>query len=90
MRPTSIEKEIFPDMASDGQLFAYELKGYWMDIGQPKDFLTGMCLYLQSIRQNSKEYLNLATGASFVGNVLVVRQLILILTELMNLIGNFC
>jgi len=71
VRPTSIEKEIFPAMASDKQLFAYELKGYWMDIGQPKDFLTGMCLYLQSIRQNSKESLNLATGPGFVGNVLV-------------------
>lgn len=62
-------------MAADGQLFAYELKGYWMDIGQPKDFLTGMCLYLQSIRQNSKESLNLASGKSYVGNVLVVSDL---------------
>jgi len=75
VRPTSIEKEIFPEMASDGQLFAYELSGYWMDIGQPKDFLTGMCLYLQSVKKNSKEALNMVTGHGYVGNVLVVSPL---------------
>ncbi|CCJ28078.1 unnamed protein product [Pneumocystis jirovecii] len=40
LRPTSIEKEIFPAMASEGQLHSYDLEGYWMDIGQPKDYLT--------------------------------------------------
>ncbi|KAL9888814.1 GDP-mannose pyrophosphorylase B isoform 2-T2 [Glossina fuscipes fuscipes] len=40
VRPTSIEKEIFPVMAEQNQLFAMELAGFWMDIGQPKDFLT--------------------------------------------------
>jgi mannose-1-phosphate guanylyltransferase len=48
LRPTSIEKEIFPAMAGDGQLYAMDLKGFWMDIGQPKDYLIGMCLYLAS------------------------------------------
>lgn len=42
LRPTSIEKEVFPDMAKDGELFAFQLEGFWMDVGQPKDFLTGM------------------------------------------------
>lgn len=28
-------------MASEKQLYAFELSGFWMDIGQPKDFLTG-------------------------------------------------
>lgn len=46
----SIEKEVFPFMANDGQLHCMELKGFWMDVGQPKDFLTGMCLYLGSLR----------------------------------------
>ena len=36
-------------MAAAGQLFAFELSGYWMDIGQPKDFLKGLCLYLDNI-----------------------------------------
>ena len=47
-RPTSIEKEVFPAMASSGQLYAQDLEGFWMDIGQPKDFLRGLCLYLSS------------------------------------------
>ncbi|CAL9707418.1 unnamed protein product [Knipowitschia caucasica] len=69
LRPTSIEKEIFPVMAEEGHLFAMELQGFWMDIGQPKDFLTGMCMYLQSLRQHSPERLH--TGPGFHGNVLV-------------------
>ena len=41
-----------------------------MDIGQPKDFLTGMCMYLGYLRQNSPE--RLYSGEGTVGNVLVV------------------
>ncbi|XP_018567069.1 mannose-1-phosphate guanyltransferase beta-like [Anoplophora glabripennis] len=67
--PTSIEKEVFPYMASDKQLFAFELKGFWMDIGQPKDFLTGMCLYLQYLRISAPS--KLSKGEGIVGNVLV-------------------
>ncbi|KAA8593267.1 hypothetical protein FQN60_009383 [Etheostoma spectabile] len=70
LRPTSIEKEIFPVMAEEGQLYTMELQGFWMDIGQPKDFLTGMCMYLQSVRQHAPE--RLLTGPGFLGNVLVV------------------
>jgi len=33
LRPTSIEREIFPKMAKDGKLFAMDLEGFWMDIG---------------------------------------------------------
>ncbi|XP_017199308.1 mannose-1-phosphate guanylyltransferase catalytic subunit beta isoform X3 [Oryctolagus cuniculus] len=43
--------------------------GFWMDIGQPKDFLTGMCLFLQSLRQKQPE--RLCSGPGIVGNVLV-------------------
>ena len=32
LRPTSIEKEIFPVMAADGDLFAMDLKGLTCDI----------------------------------------------------------
>ena len=40
-----------------------------MDVGQPADFLTGMCMYLDSLRQ--KKSSELATGPSIVGNVIV-------------------
>ena len=41
LKPTSIEREIFPKMAADGELYQMTLNGYWMDIGQPKDYLIG-------------------------------------------------
>lgn len=69
LKPTSIEKEVFPFMASDKQLYAFELQGFWMDIGQPKDFLTGMCLYLSSVRQKNPKMLH--EGDGIVGNVLI-------------------
>ena len=52
-RPMSIEKEVFPFMARDSTLYAQELQGFWMDIGQPKDFLTGMCMYLHACKHNN-------------------------------------
>lgn len=45
----SIEKEVFPGMAQDGQLFAMDLQGFWMDVGQPKDFLTGTNKFLHKL-----------------------------------------
>ncbi|KAJ1960321.1 mannose-1-phosphate guanyltransferase [Dipsacomyces acuminosporus] len=72
LRPTSIEKEVFPKMASDGQLHKLDLEGYWMDVGQPKDFLAGTCLYLSSLAKKRPELLAPPTQ-SYVngGNVLV-------------------
>ncbi|GLG92301.1 hypothetical protein R5R35_008427 [Gryllus longicercus] len=69
LQPTSIEKEVFPGMATEGQLYAMELQGFWMDVGQPRDFLTGMCLYLSSLRQKSPGLLY--SGSGVVGNVLI-------------------
>jgi mannose-1-phosphate guanylyltransferase len=65
----SIEKEVFPKMAKDGQLHATPLAGFWADVGQPKDFLTGTALYLNSLfQQKSSE---LITGDNIVGNVMI-------------------
>ncbi|CAF0935273.1 unnamed protein product [Adineta ricciae] len=69
LRPTSIEKEVFPAMASNNQLYAFELKGFWMDVGQPKDYLTGMGLYLNHVRHSCPDRLSHENGT--VGNVLV-------------------
>jgi len=68
-KPTSIEKEIFPKMAQEGQLYCMYLEGFWMDVGQPKDFLAGMCLYLNSLKTKSPE--SLRTGPGFIPPVLV-------------------
>ncbi|KAF4530688.1 hypothetical protein B566_EDAN004927 [Ephemera danica] len=69
LKPTSLEKEVFPAMANDGKLYAMELPGFWMDVGQPCDFLTGMSLYLEYQRQCYPTMLR--KGPGLVGNVLI-------------------
>ncbi len=55
--PTSIEKETFPAMVRDGELHCMDLEGFWMDVGQPRDYLTGIGLYLSSLeRQKNPNY----------------------------------
>lgn len=69
LRPTSIEKEVFPKIAANQNLYAMVLPGFWMDIGQPKDYITGLRLYLDSIRKKASA--KLALGSQIIGNVLV-------------------
>lgn len=57
LRPTSIEQETFPAICEDGQLHSFDLEGFWMDVGQPKDFLSGTCLYLSSLSKRKPEML---------------------------------
>jgi len=68
-RPTSIEKEIFPVMASERQLYAMTLDGFWMDVGQPKDFIAGLGLYLGWLDKKTAE--KLRHGKGFKGPVLI-------------------
>lgn len=72
LRPTSIEHEIFPAIVRDGQLHSFDLEGFWMDVGQPKDFLTGTCLYLSSLSKKGSKLLT-PRSEPFVhgGNVLI-------------------
>lgn len=81
--PTSIEREIFPQMAKEGELYVFSLEGFWADIGQPKDYLKGTNLYLDDL---SKRYSNknnentkdleglpeLAKGPNIIGSVIIV------------------
>jgi mannose-1-phosphate guanylyltransferase len=69
LKPTSIEREIFPKMAADGEIFVFTLDGYWMDIGQPKDYLTGQRLFLESLRFKANG--RLSKGDNITGDVLV-------------------
>lgn len=56
-------------MALDNQLHAMDLEGFWMDVGQPKDYLTGIGLYLKS--QETRKKGVLAHGDHIQGNVLI-------------------
>jgi len=69
LKPTSIEQEIFPQMCEEEQLYSMELQGFWMDVGQPKDFIAGMCKYLTHVNEKSPE--RLAKGTNIVGPVLI-------------------
>lgn len=70
LRPTSIEKEVFPRIIEDKKLFAMVLPGFWMDVGQPRDYISGLHLYLDSLRQNAPEKLAVV-GSSVIGNVII-------------------
>lgn len=73
LQPTSIETEVFPPMASDGQLHAFDLQSFWADVGQPKDYIHGTCLYLSHLNNYNPQALTNASQNSWVngGNVLV-------------------
>ncbi|KAM0331545.1 hypothetical protein ACHAQA_003223 [Verticillium albo-atrum] len=72
LRPTSIEQETFPAIVRDGQLHSFDLDGFWMDVGQPKDFLTGTCLYLSSLtKKGCKELAPASEPYVHGGNVLI-------------------
>lgn len=60
-------------MAADRQLHSMDLEGFWMDIGQPKDYLTGTCLYLSYLTSKKAPELSDPVTHSWVfgGNVLV-------------------
>ncbi|KAI5180198.1 mannose-1-phosphate guanylyltransferase [Nematocida sp. AWRm80] len=45
-RPMSLEKDVLPNMIKEKVVKTYNLDGFWMDIGQPKDYLKGQSLYL--------------------------------------------
>lgn len=60
----SMEREVFPLMADSRRICAFDLQGFWMDIGQPKDYLLANNLYLREKKIEQK-------GENFFGNVLV-------------------
>jgi mannose-1-phosphate guanylyltransferase len=70
VKPMSIEREIFPQMAKEGELYVHQLEGFWADIGQPRDYLTGTNLYLNDLAITNKD--RLAKGSNITGNVIIV------------------
>lgn len=70
--PTSIEREVFPVMTKENKLYAMELPGFWMDIGQPKDYLSGQTLYLQDLSLKEIGLTGSSNGSEITGNVMIV------------------
>lgn len=54
-KPMSLEKDVFPLLAQEGRLYAIVNTGFWMDIGQPKDYLAGTRLFLNHMALEPKD-----------------------------------
>jgi mannose-1-phosphate guanylyltransferase len=75
--PTSIEREVFPQMAKEGELYIFQLDGFWADIGQPRDYLRGTNLFLSDLPERLKNQADqnlpeLKKGENITGNVIIV------------------
>lgn len=75
LRPTSIEREIFPKLAEENRLSAFELKGFWADIGEPAGFIRGTELYLRFLQE--KGALSGDAPCEITGNVLLSPECII-------------
>ncbi len=79
--PTSIEREVFPQMAKEGELYVFQLEGFWADIGQPRDYLRGTNLFLNDLPNRLKNIQvdqnlpQLKTGENITGNVIIVKEI---------------
>lgn len=60
-------------MAKEGELYALNLDGFWMDVGQPKDYLSGTYVYLNYLKAMQPQ--TLSNGENIIGNVLIVSSL---------------
>ncbi|KAM0671730.1 GDP-mannose pyrophosphorylase [Ordospora colligata] len=70
LKECSIEREIFPAMAVEKELQVFDLKGFWMDIGQPADYIKAQGLYLKHI-QGSDAVEDLRCCISIENNVVI-------------------
>lgn len=69
LKPTSMEKEVFPKIVADKKLYGMIISGFWMDIGQPKNYISGLSLYLNFLRHSCSS--KLASSGNLIGNVLI-------------------
>jgi mannose-1-phosphate guanylyltransferase len=53
-KAVSIEREIFPKLADEGTLYGHALKGLWMDIGKPEEYLEINRTLLNSLANRQK------------------------------------
>jgi mannose-1-phosphate guanylyltransferase len=54
-KPVSMEREIFPKLATEGLLYGFPSEGLWFDIGQPEDYLKINRTLLDQSKEDSKQ-----------------------------------
>lgn len=47
-RACSIEREVFPKLVKERELFGCEIKGLWIDVGKPADYIKANRLWLEA------------------------------------------
>ena len=52
---TSIERDVFPTLAKEGNLYNFPISGIWKDIGKPEELLEGNIKLMLDILENSKD-----------------------------------
>ena len=50
LRPTSMEREVLPELAADDELYSRQLAGFWMNVKKPREWIEGNALYLSHLR----------------------------------------
>ncbi len=53
-KAVSMEREVFPRLAAEGKLFGHFVKGLWMDIGKPEEYLETNKIILDSLPKTVK------------------------------------
>jgi len=71
-KKTSIERDIFPSMATEGKIYSHMLKGFWFSIKGPFDYLKALSAYLDSNETNLKKGSKSHPNTEIIGNVLIV------------------
>ncbi len=54
-KKVSIEREVFPILASEDKLFHYSISGIWKDIGKPEELLEGNIQLMNDLLKNLEE-----------------------------------
>jgi mannose-1-phosphate guanylyltransferase len=53
-KSVSMEREVFPKLVKEGELFGYVFKGMWMDIGKPEEYLQANKILLTTLAKKPK------------------------------------
>ncbi len=74
-RPCSIEREVFPAMASEQRLYAVRTDDYWIDAGTPEAYLAAQLDLLDGRRPGGPE-VGIAPGAAVAAGAHVTRSVV--------------
>ncbi len=58
----SIEREVFPKLAKEGELFGHEIKGLWIDVGKPRDYIKANRLWVEAGMETSSNSMKAKIG----------------------------